>query len=334
MILHVMIIEKFMPPFIDFLRNNFTFSKHKFVFITSEKYLLGLTHEHHPQFLHTDSDLVLLKRYMDESQKIILHGLWRDKVDKILLTYPELMKKCYWIMWGADFYFPEKQSKQRKEVIKNIRFLVTANFGDITYVQQHYAATGQQINCISYLSNVFYDLPVHESQHDTTNVLVGNSATTTNNHSHIFSKLADKISKDIKIYCPLSYGDKNYAQQIAQLGKQIFNTKFEALDSFMPFNEYQQFLSQMDFAVFDAERQQGFSNLLYLLGMGKKVFINKRSNLGPYFSDLGISVYDSENIELVPLTTEVRVKNMQNIRRTFTEEGLKHSLASWLEKDQ
>jgi len=85
MILHVMTPEKFLSPFIDFVDKHFGRGQHKYVFITSEKYLFGLTPSHDVEFLHTDEDIfTTLAAYMQDARKIILHGLWRDKIDQLL----------------------------------------------------------------------------------------------------------------------------------------------------------------------------------------------------------------------------------------------------------
>lgn len=39
---------------------------------------------------------------------------------------------------------------------------------------------------------------------------------------------------------------------------------------FMDFNEYINFLSTIDIAIFNHKRQQGMGNIITLLGMGKK----------------------------------------------------------------
>ena len=91
MILHVMIMEKFLPPFIDFVDKYFDVNEHKFVFITSPKYKYGLCKSHSVEFLHTDADFVLLSEYFDLSDKIILHGLWRDKVNTLLCSNDKWM---------------------------------------------------------------------------------------------------------------------------------------------------------------------------------------------------------------------------------------------------
>ena len=94
-ILHVMILDKFLAPFIDFVDKNFGRDNHHYVFITSEKYDYGLTTLHKVEFLHTDDDIfITLLKYMKMAKKIILHGLWRDKVDILLYFNKKLLKKC------------------------------------------------------------------------------------------------------------------------------------------------------------------------------------------------------------------------------------------------
>ncbi len=138
-ILHVMILDKFLPPFIDFVDQYFGRDGHCYVFVTGEKYEYGLTQEHNVEFLPNDDDIfITLYSYMKIAKKIILHGLWRDKVDVLLYFNQELLKKCYWIMWGGDFYFPEKHSKIRHEVIKNMRHCVPVTYDDYLYIKSHY----------------------------------------------------------------------------------------------------------------------------------------------------------------------------------------------------
>ncbi len=330
MILHIMTVEKFIPSFIEFITNNFCLDGHKFAFITSEKYLYGLEKKHNPEFLHTDEDFSLLNEYMDKSKKIVLHGLWRDKVDTLLVSRPALMDKCYWILWGADFYFPEKQTRNRHFVIQHIKHLVTANKRDVEYVRKEYAARGLHVNSICYLSNVFYDYPVEEHKSENINILVGNSAGETNGHSAIFNKLKLMDLMNVRIFSPLSYGNKEYASKIKKLGKEIFAGKFSALETYMPFEKYVTFLSTIDIAIFNAPRQQSFGNILYLLGLGKKVFINNKSNLIQYFSDFDIGVFDIEELNTRPLCESEKRRNMKNIRQHFTEVSLKRSLSRWI----
>ncbi|MCD8477783.1 MAG: hypothetical protein LRY68_07685 [Sulfurospirillum sp.] len=100
-ILHVMILDKFLAPYIDFVDEHFGRAEHHYVFITSPKYLYGLTPEHKVEFLHTNDDIFMtLLAYMQEAEKIILHGLWREKVDMLLYFHPKLLKKMFLVYLG------------------------------------------------------------------------------------------------------------------------------------------------------------------------------------------------------------------------------------------
>ncbi|WP_238567498.1 hypothetical protein, partial [Aeromonas lacus] len=70
-----------MSSFLDFIIKYFDVNQHRFVFITSPKYEYGI-HPHYPvEFLYLDEEFITLSKYFDAADKIILHGLWRDKVN-------------------------------------------------------------------------------------------------------------------------------------------------------------------------------------------------------------------------------------------------------------
>lgn len=326
MILHIMTLEKFTPPFIDFIDKYFDISKHKFTFITSKKYQYGLTENHVVEFLHSDEDFSILKDYMKKSDKIILHGLWRDKVDAILFESPQLLKKCYWIMWGGDFYYPDRTSNVRKFVIKNVGYLVSYAQGDFYLAKKLYGATGQFRKCFSYPSNLYQELPETPTQNNTINILVGNSADPSNNHQQIFEKLIAWKDDNIKIFCPLSYGDNNYATATIKSGQNLFQHKFNALTKFIPKDNYLTLLQQMDIAVFNHERQQAMGNIITLLGLGKKIYM--RPNISTYqmLKSLGATVYNTANIGLFPVKRQHEKHNQKIIKQYFSTENL---IAQW-----
>ncbi len=331
-ILHVMILDKFLAPFIDFVDENFGRDNHHYVFITSEKYDYGLTPEHKVEFLHTDDDIfITLLKYMKMAKKIILHGLWRDKVDILLYFNQKLLKKCYWAMWGGDFYFPEKQSWIKKQVIKNMGYLLSQIKGEVALVRKWYGAKGEHIKLTcGYPSNVYHARATESKKTKNINIMVGNSATLTNLHLNIFDKLAHFKEKDIKIYAPLSYGDKNYAQEVITSGKELFGDRFVAINEFMEFEKYLKFLSEIDIAILYQSRQQSVGNLINLLGQGKTVYLNKNTTVFKFIEELGIRIYDLEefNLELLdPFTIE---SNKNIIRKSFSMETLLEDCKKYL----
>ncbi|MGJ0365520.1 TDP-N-acetylfucosamine:lipid II N-acetylfucosaminyltransferase [Aliarcobacter cryaerophilus] len=330
-ILHVMILDKFLAPYIDFVDENFGRDNHHYVFITSEKYKYGLTPEHKVEFLYTDDDIfITLLEYMKMAKKIILHGLWRDKVDILLYFNQKLLKKCYWVMWGGDFYFPEKQTWFRHKVIKEIGFLVTGTTGDYELAKKWYKASGEHIKCFNYPSNLYKDFNMQPKIHNTINIQLGNSADPTNHHIEILQNLTKFKNENIQIFVPLSYGNKEHAKNVILKGKEIFGDKLIALTEFMPFEKYMKFLSKIDIAIFAHKRQQAMGNTITLLGLGKKVYLDPISTLNGVFEEYNIKVFNSYKIDLSLLDIKIKENNINYVKFNFSKEVLIKSLSSWI----
>lgn len=328
-ILHVMILSNFLAPFIDFVDENFGRDNHHYVFITSEKYDYGLTPEHKVEFLHTDDDIfITLLKYMKMAKKIILHGLWRDKINILLYFNQELLKKCYWFTWGGDFYFPEKQSLIKKKIIKKMGVLVAYIQEEADLIRKWYGATGEYYSCFKYPSNIFIEKEVKKVTSNTINILIGNSATITNNHIDIINTLSKYKSENIKIYAPLSYGDKEYANMVVNYGTNILEDKFSPILDFIGLDEYLDLLSKIDIAVFAHKRQQAMGNTVSLLGMGKKVYLYKDTSISNFFNKIDVKIFDIEDFNLDLIDQEDSKKNKKVILELFSKETLAIQLNS------
>ena len=324
-----MILDKFLAPFIDFVDKNFGRENHHYVFITSEKYEYGLTLEHKVEFLYTDDDIfITLLEYMKMAKKIILHGLWRDKVDILLYFNQELLKKCYWVMWGGDFYFPEKQTWFRNQIIKNIRNFITLNIYDFEYVKNKYFTFGTLWKCPFYPKNLFKEISTFKVNQKL-KILVGNSATITNRHEEIFNLLTNLENKEFEIYCPLSYGDKIYANKIIQLGKLLFKNDFHHIDTLLTPQDYLDFLETIDLAIFNHNRQQGGGNIISLLGLGKTVYLNRENNMYDLFKNMNLIFYSIEDLSngiLKLIDQNAKFNNISIVHDNYSE---KESSKQW-----
>lgn len=326
MILHVIKPDKFLPPFIELVDECFGRGNHKYVFISKESYEYGLRPEHNVEFLHTTDDVfITLHSYMKKARKIMLHGLWREEVNTLLYFNQELLRKCYWLMWGGDFYFPEKHSQIKKEIIKKIGQLVTYIPGDIKYVRNEYQAEGKYLQCLMYPSNTYKNSgAILGKVKEELTVLVGNSADPSNNHFEVLKKLSQFKKQGIKVIAPISYGNKIYAEQVEREGKLLLGDKFQPLTELMPFDEYLKLLSEVDVAVFNHNRQQAMSNTINLLGMGKKVYIRKDVPQWKVFKEAGVEVFDVATISdsLFDNSKIIYRNNINIIESKFSRENL------------
>jgi len=336
-ILHIASCDKFIPPFIEFIKENFDFSDHEFMLTNGmAEESLEITSN---VYLSSPSKLGKLKHYlqvsikMQQADKIIFHSLFDSTIVRMLFVMPWLLKKSYWVMWGGDLYAYQLSHRNfkwkiqeffRRPVIKNMGNLVTYIEGDVDLAREWYDAKGHYYECLMYLSNIYKALDVQISRGNTINIQIGNSANSSNNHTEIFDKLLPLKDKDIRIYAPLSYGDKAHAKEVVSKGKELFGDKFIALTDFMPFEQYLQFLGSIDIAIFNHKRQQAMGNTITLLGLGKTVFIRSDTTQWQFFKDKNIKVYDS--IKLDSIDKKEHLDNISKVKEYFSEETLKKQL--------
>lgn len=336
-ILHIGGYDKFTKPFIEFVRENFVFDDHFFLMISKEKE--NASHANVKSARRTVFSR--LKHYaeavwrMHQAKIIVLHGLSDRKLTFILFFMPWVLKKCYWVIWGADLYSYQLGSRNltwkvkeffRRPVIKNMGHLVTYIDGDVTLARKWYGAKGIHHECFMYLSNVVNPdaISTTHPQHNESglNILLGNSANPSNNHIEAMKHLLPYKDQNIKIFVPLSYGDKEHANMVISKGREWFGEKLVPLTEFMAFNQYLEFLKSLDIAIFNHQRQQAMGNIITLLGMGKTVFIRSDVSQWDLFEKVGVEVFDINQFELVLMGSHPAWRNVEKIKNKFSREKL------------
>jgi len=336
-VLHVMHAEKFIEPFIQFVEDNFDDfeSRHEF-FIWGDKSKYSI--KSRLNLKNSNKRKIEKVRYilslafaMQKTEKIILHGLFVQWHLMLLFLMPWNLKKCYWVIWGGDLY-TRKLSKRslrwwRNEifsgfVIERIGHFITPIEGEYGLAQQWYGAKGEWHECFMYPSNLYQEASKQSLHHEGVNILLGNSADPSNNHIEILNELKCYAGENIKIYCPLSYGNQSYAEEVLYCGEALFGCKFIALREFMKFDEYAEFLSKIDIAIFNHNRQQAMGNITTLLGMGKKVYLRKEITTSNFLQSLCIAVFDTNSIELTKIDEDISINNMKIVRSYFSKEKL------------
>lgn len=341
MILHVISLEKFIAPYIDFLENTFAdFNRHVFFCMGDEK---RFPVRRRPNTIFT-SDLESkgqrcdfeINRNMYKANKIFLHNLFDNRVVQMLALQPWLLKKCFWVIWGADLYsykFAKRTWRWRFDevlrriVIRHMGNLVTYVEGDVELARKWYGARGRYHECLMYPSNLYKNYAVPARSESTINIQLGNSADPRNEHFEMLEMLEPYRDEDIKIYCILSYGPEEHAVKVAEAGKKRFGEKFIAVTEFVDETEYVEFLGNIDIAVFNHRRQQAMGNIITLLGMGKKVYLRTDVSSWNVFKTIGVKLFNVTELTLEPIALSTKVKNRQLIKSKFSSlklwEGLR-----------
>lgn len=339
MILHLCTLDKFIQPFVRFVKENFEdfHSRHLF-YVNGDNPLFGCPDESNILRATSIGNFARIRWLVDRAnraEKIVLHGLWDAQVLRLLAIQPWLLRKCYWVIWGGDLY-TYKLSKRtlgwwreeivRRFVIKRFGHFVTHVEGDYELACRWYGARGQWHDCFVYTSNLFNKPPSVPQHHETINVLVGNSANPSNNHIAVLEKLKGLATDRTRIYCPLSYGDMNYARDVENYGRALFGDRFLALRDFIPFQEYLAFLAQIDIAIFNHGRQQAMGTAITLLGLGKKVCMRSDTTTWGALTRLGVKLFDIEALSLDGIDPRTAEMNRVRIGRCFSEAALKSAL--------
>lgn len=338
-IAHIASNSTFIIGLIQFIKENFNSEEHNFFLTVGDSKDTATIKGYKNVALSSSSTSGKFSHYLEivyamyDADKIILHGLFNIRLVIILFANPWLLKKCYWIIWGGDLYTYQLNERTwkwkvkefiRRPVIKNMGHLVTYIPGDVELARKWYSAKGKYHECLMYLSNTYKALDVPSTQTDTINIQIGNSADSSNNHIEVLEKLLPFKDENIKLYAPLSYGDKSNAKKVIAKGKELFGDKFIALTDFVPFEEYLQFLGSIDIAIFNHRRQQAMGNTITLLGLGKTVFIRSDTTQWQFFKEKNIKVYDS--IKLESLDKKEHLDNILKVKDYFSEETLKKQL--------
>lgn len=339
MILHVAELDKFIPPFVKLVKEEFVDEKHQFWFTGSvEKYPVEQSESLYVcggGIWRKLAGYAKLVKQLHSARKVMLHGLFNIRVIRILVLCPWVLPKCHWIIWGGDLYQFRKATNTwrsrineafRRFVIRRVGHLVTYIEGDVELARQWYGAKGTHHECIMYLSNVVDPKMIMEpgpdSDHDGLNILLGNSADPSNNHIEALERLLPFKDQPFKIYAPLSYGDQNHAKKVISRGKAWFGDKFVPMTDFMPFEQYLEFLKSVDIAIFNHQRQQAMGNTITLLGMGKTIYLRSDVSQWELLNNEGITVLDVERNDLKLLDAESVDHNIQVVKERFSRDKL------------
>ncbi|MBD3629505.1 TDP-N-acetylfucosamine:lipid II N-acetylfucosaminyltransferase [Cyclobacterium sp.] len=170
-----------------------------------------------------------------------------------------------------------------------------ANYCGILY-QEEFQFIKQKIETdIKYFKFSYYPIELmvrdNNSMVTSDNILLGNSASESNNHLEAFEILQNLPLRKRKIITPLSYGKPIYQKVIVEKGEKLFPKNLQPLLDFMPLHEYNTYLKQCGIVIMNHYRQQAVGNVLTMLWMGAKVYLDERNSLYTYLIRIGIIVF-------------------------------------------
>ncbi len=274
-----------------------------------------------------------------DSEHIFFHYLPSGPSLFVWATSPSILRKSTWIIWGGDIYPLHSYSKRigsyfyellRKKIIKKIRRIAA-------FVREDYEIVRKTYKTKALYSQILYPIPlskvmlqnikVNTENKESFTILLGNSASRTNNHIHALELLSGYKEKDIKIICPLSYGgDNEYSGLVKNKGRELFGNKFVPLTGFIKPDEYSGLIANVDVAIMNHNRQQGLGNILPILFLGKKVYLREDTSSYQFLKRLGCEVSGMDELEHSPdklfiIEDGVPEKNREIVGNLMSEEN-------------
>jgi len=158
-------------------------------------------------------------------------------------------------------------------------------------------------------------------------IMVGHSGSPENNHLDVYHQIHSLLPENnVTILSPLSYGNPIYIAAVKSQGYKYFGDKFETLEDFIPRELYYLKLAESSVAIFNHKIQQAFGNILGLIFMGVKVFLNPENPIYIELTSHKVTVFDYSKMSkqdlLSPLSAEDVDKNRVIIRLLFKEEKI------------
>lgn len=230
-----------------------------------------------------------LRYNVHTADKIIASGIFTSNYCLPLLGKAALHKSLLQF-WGGDYEMFHNQRRlglynRVKKII--VQYCIKQCAGIILLTRQEEQNFQDVFPCVENKTMFYTPVPSGDNRdhivdellkergsagNSNKRIMVGNSSTITNHHIEIFDRLKVMDLTNVDIYCPLSYGDMTYRDEVIRYGRSCFGDHFYPVTQYMTYEDYVQFLNTCDVAMFDLERQQALGNIFLMLDLGKKVY--------------------------------------------------------------
>lgn len=308
--IHIIMDEKFFSALIEMIAYQFQMDEHFFVVYninqSNENDIYGLWNTYiniqkqykniylvhdtdYPNLYNWDANKDKLEYLLNESDKIIFHGEYLSpRLGAFFGSNRKLLnEKGMFLPWGRIGNQPYADGYM-EEVFQYVKVIVCQDFATIEFIQKNYPITHKAIwikNGPSY-ARLTKNIPVRNK---TKNIFISHCA---NEYGKAIENL--KYLRDMKglykLYAITSYGEQK--KQVEEYGKKYFGDRFIAVEDYMDYQEYVEFLSKMDIAILGMDLMAGRDTLELLFWAGVKVYLKPGTAIDKRIKSMGYKVND------------------------------------------
>ena len=309
---------KFVISFVKMISkesNNFILDDHAFI-VSNEKVFNGLKSINNNVFLDEETKN-WFKTYNQSCEWFISHGAYSKRIG--LLLSKKIKQKIVFRYWGGRRPIPKKQEGR---LVYNLLVTIYSFIYSILYshIYGHFAVIGianivDRIDLENFVNNVpmmrmSYSL---ENNHElitlksnekfkknnkhSINVIIGHRSDPNEHHAKYINLLERKFGDKISIFIPLSYGDRDYANQIKAYVREKKYTNIVIVEKFMEFAQYLAFLKKMDIVLLDGETSSALANLGIHIRFRNKLYVSRTGVIKKALDFENIPHHYLENLE-------------------------------------
>ena len=289
--------------------------------------------------------------YGSKFPRIYLHYLNRQKINLIKKLDTE-DSKIFWIIWGADIYNklmaprgfrlftpgswgdthrpdPFERLMRRLRARRNVRFIrkfvdcIVTDTTDNDYARLigYYPQLADKPwkDFFYYPIDVILGPELMKASVNGNGIMIGNSASTTNNHEAVIELLSRFDLGERSVTVPLSYnGNPAYKEAVIAKGAALIGPNFKPLLDFMPLADYNRLQASTSHAFFGNLRQEAVGNILIVLYLGAKVFLFRSNPVYEWMQSKGLKAFAIEELTQEELDTPLDPDTQRRNREILT----------------
>jgi dTDP-N-acetylfucosamine:lipid II N-acetylfucosaminyltransferase len=266
-----------------------------------------------------------------KNSKVIFHD-FSNIVFPFFLYFFKYKINYSWVIWGWDLYILKNGGFKNNIKIRSLRY-----FKNIYGFKQDFKFLSSIIKNNFNFKEFVYAPPTWISdpkfdyniiQKKESIILVGHSASPENRHIECFDFINNSISEKFVITCILSYGgSEEYINNVIEKGYSLFGDNFNPILDFMSPNDFNQFLSKINFAFLFNKRQAAVGFIYSCLMKSIQIFMYKDSTPFEFLSQRGVTLHDIEMLHKENLEVEREVickNNFTEICKIYSKGNLKN----------
>lgn len=312
-ILHLICCEKFTTAYINFMVLELSEYEHIFV-VYGDKYDVKPIESANVTRISSYRKLLeyrSVRTFLKSADKIIVSGVFG--IERYMIGLPQkIWNKTFLQFWGGDIYSYRATHTIKEKIYKMIvqlairrckavLNLISEDYPELVKVfrveKAHYTAEMPEDPLSVNRCKLLRTTTNNKVSHEKRKIILGNSATKENQHAAILKILRNVLGNNTQVLCPLSYGDRAYANEVCNIGQECLGERFIPLTSYMAYDQYVELLAECDVGIYNNNRQQAMGNIWLLAKLGKKIYIREDTPMWEHFKNWGLILYDAATIE-------------------------------------